>query len=98
MRLPSNGMAFPSGLMRGSAITLSQAALGTSLDGQTIHENTTASPCLPLTAIGNDVIFPSGTSSPQHSTTLSAPYSLKMAAASSACFLNFSRLAVGTAA
>src|SRR5215471_2803766 len=97
MRLPSNGMGFPSGFMRGSAITLSQAALRASFDDQTIHENTTVSSSLRWTAIGNDVILPSGTSSPQHSTTLSAPYSLKMAAASSACFLNFSRLAVGTA-
>src|SRR5262249_1006142 len=98
MRLPSNGIGFPAGLMRGSAITLSQAAFRASFDGQTIHENTTVSSSLRWTAIGNDVILPSGTSSPQHSTTLSAPYSLKMAAASPACFLNFSRLAVGTAA
>src|SRR6516164_8796230 len=72
MRLPSNGMGFPSGFMRGSAITLSQAALRASFDGQTIHENTTVSSSLRWTAIGNDVILPSGTSSPQHSTTLSA--------------------------
>src|SRR5258705_11713787 len=98
MRLPSDGMGFPAGFMRGLAIILSQAAVRASFDGQRMHENATVSSSLRLTAIGNDVILPSGTSSPQHSTTLSAPYSLKMAAASSACFLNFSRLAVGTAA
>src|SRR6516164_5395167 len=98
MRLPSNGMGFASGFMRGSVIILSHAALRASFDGQTIHENTTVSSFLHWTAIGNDVILPSGISSPQHSVTLSAPYSLKMAAASSACFLNFSRLTVGTAA
>ena len=37
-------------------------------DGQVIHENTTVSSSLRLTAIGNDVNLPSGTSSPQHST------------------------------
>src|SRR5215467_11404474 len=98
MRLPSNGMGFPSGFMRGSAITLAQAALRASLDGQTIHENTTVSSSLRFTAIGNDVSLPSGTSSPQHSITFSAPYSWYTLAASSACLLYASRLAVGTAA
>src|SRR5262249_27708011 len=88
----------PLGLHAGIGHHLVPSRLRASFDGQTIHENTTVSSSLRWTAIGNDVILPSGTSSPQHSTTLSAPYSLKMAAASSACFLNFSRLAVGTAA
>ncbi|MNI94317.1 hypothetical protein D3C73_1523990 [compost metagenome] len=66
--------------------------------GQTIHEKTTVSSSLRFTAMGNEVTLPSGTSSPQHSLTLSAPFSLKIAAMNSACWRNLSRLAVGTAA
>src|SRR5262245_52859293 len=58
-----------------------------SRDGQTIHEKTTVSSSLRLTAIGNEVSFPSGTSSPQHSTNFKAPCSLNTTAAASACFL-----------
>jgi hypothetical protein len=79
-------------------MTLAMPASRTSRDGQTIHENTTVSPGSHFTAIGNDVTLPSGTSSPQHSTTFSAPCSLNTGAASAACLRNFSRLAVGTAA
>jgi hypothetical protein len=56
-------------------------------EGQMIHEKTTVSLSLRFTAIGNDVTLPSGTSSPQHSTSFSAPCSLKTTAAASACFL-----------
>ena len=70
----------------------------TSREGQVIHEKTTVSSSLRLTAIGNDVTLPSGTSSPQHSATLSAPCSLKTTAAAAACLRKASRLAVGTAA
>src|SRR5688572_28796803 len=55
MRLPSKGIAFRPGCMRGSAITFSQAVLRASLDGQTIHENTTFSSSLRCTAMGNEV-------------------------------------------
>jgi DNA invertase Pin-like site-specific DNA recombinase len=41
-----------------------------------IQEKTTVSSSLRLTAIGNDVTLPSGTSSPQHSTSFNAPCSL----------------------
>ena len=56
-------------------------------DGQAIHEKTTVSSCLRFTARGKDVSLPSGTSSPQHSTTFNAPCSLKTTAAAWACFL-----------
>jgi fructose-bisphosphate aldolase class II len=56
-------------------------------EGQVIHEKTTVSSSLRLTAIGKDVVAPSGTSLPQHSTTFTAPCSLKTTAAASACFL-----------
>jgi hypothetical protein len=98
MRFPSKGIGLLSGCIRGSAMNFLCASLRTSRDGQMIQEKMTVSSSLRLTAIGNDVTSPSGTSSPQHSTTFSAPYSLKIAAASSACFLNFSRFADGTAA
>ena len=51
-------------------------------EGQVIHENTTVSPGFSLTAIGIEVSLPSGTSSPQHSTTPRAPCSLNSRAAS----------------
>src|SRR5262245_54799874 len=41
---------------------------------------------LRFTAMGKDVTLPSGTSSPQHSTSFNAPCSLKTTAAASACF------------
>ena len=66
-------------------MTLAMPASRTDLDGQTIHEKTTVSSAFLWTAIGNDVTLPSGTSSPQHSTTLSAPCSLNTGAAASAC-------------
>jgi hypothetical protein len=50
-------------------------------------EDATVSSAWRFTAIGKDVSLPSGTSSPQHSTTASAPCSLKTAAAASACRL-----------
>src|SRR5690606_40949774 len=70
----------------------------TSLEGHVIQANTTVSSGLHCTAMGKEVSLPSGTSSPQHSTTLNAPNSLKISAASEACLMYASRLAVGTAA
>src|SRR5262249_13050629 len=58
-----------------------------SRDGQTIQEKTTVSSSLRLTAMGNEVSFPLGTSSHQHSTNFKAPCSLNTTAAASACFL-----------
>ncbi|MNP79658.1 hypothetical protein D3C76_1775530 [compost metagenome] len=49
-----------------------------------IHEKTTVSSSFSFTDIGKEVTLPSGTSSPQHSTTLNAPHSLKIPAAISA--------------
>src|SRR5882724_12886356 len=98
MRWPSNGIGLTSGFRRGSAMTFFMPSSRALRDGQMIHENTTVSSSLRLTANGNDVTFPSGTSSPQHSTTFTAPCSLKTAAAASACLRYASRLAVGTAA
>ncbi len=68
--------------MRGSAITFLWPASRTSRDGQMIQENTTVSSSLHCTAIGNEVTSPAGTSSPQHSTNFSAPWSLNTAMAS----------------
>ncbi|MNY41317.1 hypothetical protein D3C86_1761230 [compost metagenome] len=68
-------------------MTFSIAWSRTAREGQTIQEKTTVSSGLHFTAMGKDVTLPSGTSSPQHSTSLSAPYSLKTAPAASACFL-----------
>src|SRR5579864_911426 len=79
-------------------MTAFQASSRFSREGQVIQENTTVSSSLRWTAIVKEVTFPSGTSSPQHSTTFNAPYSLNKAAADAACFLYASRLAVGTAA
>lgn len=75
MRFPSKGMGFRSAARRESDIIAAWAASRTSRDGQTIQENTTVSSGSHFTAIGNDVTSPSGTSSPQHSTTWSAPFS-----------------------
>src|SRR5882724_8647803 len=97
-RLPSKGIGFVSGCTRGSAITFFMPSSRTWREGQVTHENTTVSSSLRLTAIGNDVTLPSGTSSPQHSTTRNAPCSLNTTAAASACLRYASRLAVGTAA
>ena len=71
--------------MRGSSITFFMPASRASFEGHSTQEKTTVSSSLRFTAIGKDVTLPSGTSSPQHSTQRSAPCSLKMASASSAC-------------
>jgi hypothetical protein len=47
-------------------MTFFMASSRTLRDGQMIQEKTTVSSSLRLTAIGNDVNLPSGTSSPQH--------------------------------
>ena len=60
-------------------------------------ENTTVSFSLALTAIGKDVTSPSGTSSPQASSILVAPYSLKISPASLACSMYNALFSVGTA-
>ena len=48
------------------------------LSGHSIHENTTDSSAVACTALPKSVIFPSGTSSAQHSTTRVAPRSVKI--------------------
>ncbi|MCY1184011.1 hypothetical protein D9M73_246680 [compost metagenome] len=98
MRWPSKGIGLTSGFMRGSCIILSIPELRLALSGQTIQPKATVSPSLSFTDIGNEVTLPSGTSSPQHSTTLKAPFSLKIEAAISACLMYCPRLAEGTAA
>ena len=45
-------------------------------DGHSIHEKTTVSFGSSLTACGKDVVFPVGTSSPQHSTSLKRSHAL----------------------
>src|SRR5215471_9257255 len=67
MRFPSKGIGFLSGCRRGSAMTLFMPSSRTLREGQRIQEKTTVSSSLRLTAMGNDVTLPSGTSSPQHS-------------------------------
>src|SRR6266511_4393056 len=64
MRFPSKGIGFLSGCKRGSAMTSFMPSSRTLREGQMIHEKTTVSSSLRLTAIGNDVTLPSGTSSP----------------------------------
>src|SRR5690606_26017639 len=91
-------MGLFSGFMRSSANTFFMPASRASLDGHTIHEKQIVSSSFFWTAFGNDVSSPSGTSSPQHSTTFVAPWSLNTAAEYSTWALYFSRLAVGTAA
>ena len=70
--------------MRGSAMNRFMPSSRTCRDGHTTHEKTTDSPGSSFTAMGNEVILPSGTSSPQHSITLRAPNSLNKGAAFSA--------------
>ncbi|MNG23206.1 hypothetical protein D3C84_1077820 [compost metagenome] len=70
--------------MRGSSIAFFMPASRICFEGQVIQENTTVSPSFSFTAVGKDVTLPSGTSSPQHSTTLRAPHSLNTPAAISA--------------
>lgn len=82
MRLPSKGIVFVAWCTRGSASIVRWPALQVALSGRTIQAKTTLSPGSRLNAIGNDVGLPSTTSSPQHSTTRSAPYSLNTRAAS----------------
>src|ERR1700675_1615215 len=79
-RLPSKGIGFLSGCRRGAAIAFFMPSSRTLREGQVIHEKTTVSSSLRLTAIGKDVVAPSGTSLPQHSTTFTAPCSLKTTA------------------
>ena len=81
IRLPSNTSPIDCGLMRGSAMTFAMPASRASLDGHSIQENTTTSPSSAFTARRKSVSLPSGTSSPQHSTTRVAPFSRKTGAA-----------------
>jgi hypothetical protein len=64
MRFPSKGTGFLSGRKRGSAMTFFIPSSRTLREGQMIHEKTTVSSSLRLTAMGNDVTLPPGTSSP----------------------------------
>ncbi len=98
MRLPSKGMSAVPGLgMRGSAMIAFHPASRASLEGQVIQEKTTVSPSSRFTAMGKEVSVPSGTSSPQHSTTESTPCSLNTPANCAAWARYSSRRAVGTA-
>src|SRR6266436_3774852 len=64
MRFPSKGIGFLSGCKRGSAMTFFMPSSRALREGQVIQEKTTVSSSLRLTAMGNDVTLPSGTSSP----------------------------------
>ncbi|MCY1563280.1 hypothetical protein D9M68_1008090 [compost metagenome] len=77
-------MLLGSGFILGSSIAFFMPSSRACFEGQVIHEKTTVSSAFNFTDMGNDVTFPSGTSSPQHSTTLTAPHSLKTPAAISA--------------
>ena len=69
-RLPSNGIGFWSGCIRGSSIIFGMALSRVALSGHSTHEKMTVSSSLALTARRKSVTVPSGTSSPQHSSTL----------------------------
>jgi hypothetical protein len=56
----------------------------TAFDGQVIQAKTTFSSGSRSTAVWKEFTLPSGTSSPQHSIRVSAPWSLNIAAAVSA--------------
>src|SRR5690554_2584263 len=86
-RLPSNGMGLTSGCRRGSDMTLFIPSSRTAREGQIIQENSTVSSGWHFTAMGIEVISPSGTPSPQQSTILSAPCSLNTTAAARACLI-----------
>src|SRR5689334_15919489 len=78
IRLPSrNFMASPNSFIRGSSSIFFLAASRISLDGYSIHENTTLSLFSAFTARKKSVVLPCGTSSLQHSTCRIAPHSLK---------------------
>lgn len=79
-------------------MTLSQAALRSSREGQVIQEDTTVSSGWHWTAIGNEVSLPSGASAPQQSTTRVAPYALKICPMVWECATKSARRAQGTEA
>ena len=64
--------------MRGSSMNFFWAASRVALSGHSTHEKTTTSSPSAFTAPLKSVTLPSGTSSPQHSTTRVAPNSLNM--------------------
>src|SRR5690606_23522985 len=66
--------------MRGSSMSLGQAASRTALDGHSIQPNTTVSPGLAPTAFLKSVTLPSGTIAPQASTLRTAPCSISKSA------------------
>ena len=69
IRLPSNGIGFFSGFIRGSVLIISsmrpKAASRVALSGHSIQEKTTVSSSLAFTDPRKSVTFPSGTSSPR---------------------------------
>ena len=71
IRRPSNGIA--SACMAGSIMAFFTPSFLTVRDGQTTHEKTTVSSFLRITAACMEFVSPSGTSSPQASTTDNAP-------------------------
>jgi hypothetical protein len=99
--LPSNGIGFFSGLMRGSFFIRSSilpiAASRVALSGHSIHEKTTASSSFACTARRKSVTLPSGTSSPQHSRMRVAPSSANTLSPLLAWSMNFCLFALGTA-
>src|SRR6185437_365853 len=96
MRLPSKGILLASA-MRGSFMNFSMPASRVALSGHSTQENTTDSSFSACTARRKSVSLPSGTLSPQHSTTRVAPNSTKTASKVLACAMNCARLALGTA-
>jgi hypothetical protein len=82
MRLPSNGIgSFMMARKRLSFITLALTLSRSARDLNTMYEYTTVSPRLSLTLRGNDVRFPTFTSSATHSRKSSAPQSRQILAA-----------------
>src|SRR5471032_3291406 len=77
MRLPSKGIDFGSIMLakRGSAMTFLTTRSRCARDSYTIQENTTVSADLSFTLCGNEVVFPTFTSSATHSVYSRAPCS-----------------------
>jgi len=78
MRLPSKGISLSCifASTRPSSITPALPLSRAARSGQVIQEKTQVSSSYTFTAMGKVVSVPGGTSSPQHSTTLSAPCAL----------------------
>jgi hypothetical protein len=105
IRFPSKGNGFRLGSMRGStlagsfihSVVLAKQASRIALSGHSIQLNAAASPGSALTAIKKSVCCPRFTSSPQHSTTRSAPNSMKIGSIVLAWSMNRALFASGQA-